>query len=359
MAKLKRDALAKTVERAKRKADRKAEEARRQAARKAEEARRKADRKAEEARRKADRKALEARRKAAEKAERERAAAEQAEVAFWESIKDGDDPADYQAYITTYPNGTFAALARPRAERKAPPVTKVVQIRAADDWQDSGVRVRRGQRFHLLATGTWSIGTFCSKTDASGSGVGIFCNVPNPWKVTAKGSSLIGRIGEDGVAFPVGNELELVAKRDGNLYLIAYDLIRFDNSGAVTVRITELDPQRPTSAAREVAALTPGIDSFDGEWVLKIVGDPVRVAMVDRKFSAPFSGDGWRGEISGKIDQTDTLIATGWVKRAGSVDRIFKHIKAEYKDGRFTTKAGASSTGGDITFEITLTRVSP
>jgi hypothetical protein len=36
------------------------------------------------------------------------------ESLFWMSIKDGDDPATFQAYLKQYPEGTFAALARQR-----------------------------------------------------------------------------------------------------------------------------------------------------------------------------------------------------------------------------------------------------
>ena len=36
------------------------------------------------------------------------------ELAFWESVKDSHDPADFQAYLDQYPGGTFAALARNR-----------------------------------------------------------------------------------------------------------------------------------------------------------------------------------------------------------------------------------------------------
>jgi hypothetical protein len=38
------------------------------------------------------------------------------ERSFWESIKDSNDPSDYQAYLEKYPDGTFAALARRRAQ---------------------------------------------------------------------------------------------------------------------------------------------------------------------------------------------------------------------------------------------------
>ncbi len=36
------------------------------------------------------------------------------ETVFWTSIKDGDDPADFEAYLSRYPDGHYAALARNR-----------------------------------------------------------------------------------------------------------------------------------------------------------------------------------------------------------------------------------------------------
>ena len=40
----------------------------------------------------------------------------QQETVFWESIEDSTNPADYEAYLETWPSGTFAALARNRLE---------------------------------------------------------------------------------------------------------------------------------------------------------------------------------------------------------------------------------------------------
>jgi formylglycine-generating enzyme required for sulfatase activity len=39
------------------------------------------------------------------------------ELAFWNSIKDSKNAADYEAYLQAYPNGRFAPLAKARAER--------------------------------------------------------------------------------------------------------------------------------------------------------------------------------------------------------------------------------------------------
>ncbi|MGF6964470.1 formylglycine-generating enzyme required for sulfatase activity [Paraburkholderia sp. WC7.3g] len=42
---------------------------------------------------------------------------EQYEITFWESIKDSNYPADYDAYLKSYPNGRFATLAHARIDR--------------------------------------------------------------------------------------------------------------------------------------------------------------------------------------------------------------------------------------------------
>ncbi len=39
------------------------------------------------------------------------------EIAFWESVRDGDDPAEYQVYLDHFPDGRFTALAQARLDR--------------------------------------------------------------------------------------------------------------------------------------------------------------------------------------------------------------------------------------------------
>ena len=41
-----------------------------------------------------------------------------AELAFWRSVTERDDPAEYRAYLRLYPDGIFADLARIRLERE-------------------------------------------------------------------------------------------------------------------------------------------------------------------------------------------------------------------------------------------------
>lgn len=48
---------------------------------------------------------------------------DRADIAFWESIKDSKNPAEYKAYLDTFPNGKFAALARARLAAGAPAAT--------------------------------------------------------------------------------------------------------------------------------------------------------------------------------------------------------------------------------------------
>ncbi|NWG93392.1 MAG: toll/interleukin-1 receptor domain-containing protein, partial [Parvularculaceae bacterium] len=51
------------------------------------------------------------------------------ETAFWNSIKDGADRSDFEAYLARYPNGHFAALAKNRltalSRQAAPPARPV------------------------------------------------------------------------------------------------------------------------------------------------------------------------------------------------------------------------------------------
>lgn len=103
---------------------------------------------------------------------------DQKELAFWDSIKDSKDPAEYKAYLDTFPNGKFAALARARmsslgggqapaaapaatAAPAAPSPAAVVEIEAMSGSyvaiKDANVRNQpnaRGAQVGSLPTGT-------------------------------------------------------------------------------------------------------------------------------------------------------------------------------------------------------------
>ena len=38
------------------------------------------------------------------------------EITFWESVKDADNPAMFQAYLTKYPEGNFVLIAKARLD---------------------------------------------------------------------------------------------------------------------------------------------------------------------------------------------------------------------------------------------------
>jgi len=65
---------------------------------------------------------------------RAQGAAPDAEVVFWQSIAESNDPAEFEAYLDLYPEGNFAALARirlARMGRAAPPTAAPVPPTAA------------------------------------------------------------------------------------------------------------------------------------------------------------------------------------------------------------------------------------
>lgn len=42
------------------------------------------------------------------------------ELAFWESVRESDNPAMYEAYLEKYTEGAFAALAKARLDELRP-----------------------------------------------------------------------------------------------------------------------------------------------------------------------------------------------------------------------------------------------
>lgn len=54
------------------------------------------------------------------------------DVTFWNSIKDSDNPADYRAYLTTFPEGAFASLAKVRLEEAGSKASRQTAAAAAD-----------------------------------------------------------------------------------------------------------------------------------------------------------------------------------------------------------------------------------
>lgn len=131
-----------------------------------------------------------------------------------------------------------AASAKPKR-----PVTVVVHaINQAPT--DTGVRVERGTRLLIGATGTWCMGGQPPTAECGGPGGIRPANpVEHPLVLDrAKIGALIGRIG-NGPWFLVGRRAEITARSRGRLFLVFNErssCCYADNSGSITARIHRL-----------------------------------------------------------------------------------------------------------------------
>jgi uncharacterized caspase-like protein len=139
--------------------------------------------------------------------------------------------------------------------------TRSTVLAQAEEWKNSGVIVEQGKRYKINARGRWLPGGLCNWTGPDGIGVyTILCwdvgmGIVKGWSIAA----LIGKIGEDGVPFGIGNELDLSPQETGNLYLRINDAPGFcgDNTGHVDVDVVfiGIDGQQPVELKEKVPAL--------------------------------------------------------------------------------------------------------
>jgi uncharacterized caspase-like protein len=125
-----------------------------------------------------------------------------------------------------------------------------VRVLASEDrWQSSGVLLRKGSRYRASASGQWRQGVLCNPSGPSGTDSSCF---PFPL-VLVRGipvGTLIGKVGKDGAAFPIGEQYEFVAQSDGILYLRHNEGagLSFDNSGFVDVKVAVAGAPAPALA---------------------------------------------------------------------------------------------------------------
>jgi hypothetical protein len=126
---------------------------------------------------------------------------------------------------------------------------KVLAI--GQEWRNSGVVVKKGNRYKIDAKGRWRVGGLCGWTGPDGTGCysplcwdGPFFRLINGWSHC----TLLGRIGASGNIFAVGDEYELIAEQDGILYYHINDTgSEGDNEGFVTVNTALLNPPQSIS----------------------------------------------------------------------------------------------------------------
>jgi hypothetical protein len=122
--------------------------------------------------------------------------------------------------------------------------SKTVVVEAVDETPTrTGVRVRKGDRLLVTATGTWCLGGQPPTAECGGpAGIRLANPVELPLILNrAKIGKLVGRIG-NGPWFAVGKRARITAKRGGQLQLLFNDrpCCFGDNSGSVTARIRKL-----------------------------------------------------------------------------------------------------------------------
>lgn len=115
------------------------------------------------------------------------------ELAFWETIKDSTDPADFEAYLAQFPDGVFAALARIRIGRLGggDPIA-VPNTDVNSPFDDAPVVAGPNG---VYAAPSWGDIRFVTASDGSVSGTYPFSN----GRITGsmQGLSLVGRWQQD------------------------------------------------------------------------------------------------------------------------------------------------------------------
>ena len=124
-------------------------------------------------------------------------------------------------------------------------------------------------------------------------------------------------------------------------------------------------PESQVAAApgeEQQAALPEADDEIDGEWVLEIrepsympSGDKVTVNVVDGRFTANVSANGWRGSVSGRIDRSGILVASGYLRNPSKPAALLKW-SSEPSGNRYNAKIPATTNWLSMTFEVSLYR---
>ena len=136
-----------------------------------------------------------------------------------------------RVYLGSY---SLAGGAPPAPEAEVPAQAGAIRVPANGQWIPTAYTVRKGQRLGFNVSGQvrLSVNPEDLASPAGGSRMAPEAPVPN-----APAGALIGRIGEDGRPFAIGNLPAVQMPGGGRLYLSVNDGERSDNSGEFIVLI--------------------------------------------------------------------------------------------------------------------------
>ncbi len=117
----------------------------------------------------------------------------------------------------------------------------------AGEWRNSGVLVKKGTKYKISASGSWSLGPICGVTGPDGIGNSAVCG---GIYVPGSGSLLVGRIGGQGQPFAVGSGIDLTAREDGVLFFNVNGGIKMFCSGFVDVTTAALSAPAEQALSR-------------------------------------------------------------------------------------------------------------
>ncbi len=112
------------------------------------------------------------------------------------------------------------------------------KVYAYRQWQSTGFYLNPGDEVVIKARGQWAYSPQVGFNGPEGAKP-----APSYYPLpSAPGGALIGRIGENGQIFMVGQQLRLTADSPGLLYLTINDDLLGDNQGQLDLAITVISP---------------------------------------------------------------------------------------------------------------------
>ncbi len=170
-------------------------------------------------------------------------------------------------------------------------------IPARDVWQDSGLFIEAGQHLAIQASGSWRDRT--GTTDANGRQSARLNGRPDEVALSgAPPMMLVGKIGDNGVPFPIGAQTEITAVHTGQLLLMAnarYARLS-DNRGALHVQITvaRVMPRQPRGGEGNADRFETAVDARQ-PWQDSGV-------FIEAGLRVMISGSGTWGDMAGMTD---------------------------------------------------------